>query len=169
MYTVSIRSEGAVAEFDAAILAPLRWKGPDLKGLEGRIRSIVQDQNKEDRLEGVDREGGHLIGLAPSTLKKRKGSPIPFVEHGVASRVIANLIVHVEASPGRLQVQASWLAMPWLKYHITGGPVIPKRDFAGFGPWVLPLIDAAVVAESDRQFPGFDRGFSGGTGGGIRH
>jgi hypothetical protein len=170
VYSVrTVQSFGGSLDLDAEIRAVLDYKA-DLSPLRSEITRIVQETNKEDRLNGDDIHGGYLLALAPSTLARRKGSPIPFVEHGAASRVVANLVVMVDISPGKLAVGVKWLGTPWLRYHLEGGPVIPKRDIMGLSPWAMPLIDAAVVAESDKQFPiGGGRGFSGGSGSGVGH
>jgi hypothetical protein len=163
VYRVATKFGGS-ADIEAEIRAVLDWKA-DLSPIRQRVTEIVQETNKEDRLEGLDRHGGYVLALSSSTLKDRKGDPTPFVEHGMASRVIANLIVIVEFAAGRMGIGLRWVGMPWLRYHLGGGPVIPQRDFAGLSPWALPLIDAAVVAEADRQFPGTNRPVGSGPHG----
>jgi hypothetical protein len=159
---------GGSADIEAEIAAVLNWKA-DLGPVRQEVTRIVQEANREDRLEGSGWRGDYLLALAPSTLERRRGSPIPFVEHGEASRVITNLVVVVDVKPARLSIGLRWIGMPWLRFHIEGGPVIPQRDFFGIGPWTLPLVDAAVLRESDRQFPGQDRTAGGGNSVGVVH
>jgi len=160
MFQVEVFETGGLIEMDLHVRALLNWAA-DLSSLKTEIRTIVQETNKEERLAGLAAATGStqvpLKHLAASTLKRRKGSPIPFVEHGSASRVIANLVVHVETGLNRLDVAVDWMGMPWLRYHVQPpddpGRRMPYRPFAYISPWAIPLIDAAVVAESDRQFP----------------
>jgi hypothetical protein len=121
--------------------------------IESRLTQLVQQANKESRLAGEDwlRDGAYLKELAPSTLKGRQGSPVPFVEHGTASRVIRNLVVTFDNGPRRLIIKLNWPGCEWLAYHKTGAGRLPPRDPTGISARRMIFIDGLIVDECDRQ------------------
>ena len=83
----------------------------DLSPIAGDVRRIVTDGNREMFLSGREDTGAAVRPLAPSTLKKPRGGPRG-VPHGANSRAVADLVVGVQAGPGRLAVSKSWPNFP---------------------------------------------------------
>lgn len=155
-------SENGTANVIAEIDAILNFRS-DLTPVSRRLEDVVQEGNKRDRLAGLDARGGYLPALAPSTLRRRRGCPLPFVEHGQASRAVANLIVMVGVLPGQIDARIIYAGMPWLDYHShTRGAGVhnPLRDIVGISPETVSQMDAVVVAEADRQFVASVKGAS---------
>ncbi len=119
--------------------------------LEPFLVDAVQEANRVARLGGLDKDGEPLLGLAPSTLKRRQGDPTPLVEHGSDSRVIRNLVVIVDGEPNRIDMRLTWPGAGWLRYHAEGAGHNPVRDVFGLPPGAGDRIAVILDQEIDEQ------------------
>lgn len=106
----------------------------DLSPLAAPVRRIVEDDNREAILSGQDCRGHAVSALAPSTLERRDGSGPPRAPHGMASRLVAGLVVVVHAGLSRLAISKTWPDAPWWVYHASGTRNMPARDPSGVRP-----------------------------------
>lgn len=130
-------------------LGQLAGRSRDLRPLVPRVRQTILDANKERALRGVDWEGKPYARLAPATLadRRRKGYPPgpPLVRQGLAARVIAACEVSViPRGDNSLTFTKGWPEVPWMEFHITGTPRMPRRDPLGFGQDELARVRALL-------------------------
>jgi hypothetical protein len=121
----------------AARLRDLRW-------LAERIAEILVRQNYEARVAGLDATGEPFLALAPSTLKRRKGTGPPLAPEEGASKIANPAIEIIPLGDGAWRIALSWPDMPYLKYHVTGTPNMPARNPVGVTPMGWEQIRAAV-------------------------
>lgn len=128
----------------------------DLRTLAVDVSEIIRQDNVDARLSGEDKDGRTLAPLAPSTLERREGLPIPLVPHGVGSRAIADLVIDVtRLDEGAVDISAGWPSFPELEFHIDGfrhrsGTQVPARDPTGVRPEALVEIENLFDAWCDR-------------------
>lgn len=118
-------------------LAEVLGRLGDLSPIAPAAERLVWAANRDRLLQGLDPRGDALAPLRPSTLadRRRKGCPPgpPLLRHGEASRAIAGCRVDAFPGPGRLEVAKSWPTVPFMQFHISGTPTMPRRDPSGFG------------------------------------
>lgn len=108
--------------------------------LETWERVLVQD-NREGILAGTDGWGRPMPPLAPSTLKKRRGTGPPLAPRGALSRVIANYRTGHGRDGRDWVVIGAWEDVlsnpgnvPFLPFHFRGEGRLPTRDLAHLRP-----------------------------------
>lgn len=148
---MNLRADGSAfldlaEELDAVLAVRV-----DLAPIRQRVIEAVKGANRDARLAGLDNAGRPLAPLAESTLARRQGSPVPFVEHGEDSRVIRGFVVDVRVEPGGMTVGAVTPGVEWLGRHATGEGRLPVRDLAGLPMNALEEVDRLVIQEADRQ------------------
>jgi hypothetical protein len=125
-----------------ARLDPAMW---DLRGLGERIGRILQVDNMQSRMMGVDYESQPFAPLAESTLRRRQGTGPPLAPMEMQSRVISGMEIEVlDHGAGYVEVVASWPSMPFLHFHVTGTRHMPSRDPVGIRPEAWGEIGDAV-------------------------
>jgi hypothetical protein len=120
----------------------------DLSPLREPVRRILIEGNKVRALAGVDAQGRPFAPLAASTLRGSRihGGPVlrrqgpPLAPHYAGSREVTGYTLDIQAGVGRLSFAASWPGQPWMIYHHTGTPRMPRRDPYGFRQQDLDLI-----------------------------
>jgi hypothetical protein len=118
----------------------------DLAPLARKIGDILEVDNMQARMSGVDYDGNPFQPLAPATLRHRSGSGPPLAPMDMASRVIGGMEVEVvEYGLGSVEVVASWPSMPFLKFHVTGTRHMPARDPVGLRPVAWAQVADAVT------------------------
>ena len=130
-FSISERGRGADLEHN---LIDLSYRLFDLKPLADRAQVVMERQNADGALMGIDQYGETYDALAKSTWKRRPGSGPPLAPRGTASRVVA--LFRVEQEPGfdQITLRGRWPNVPWMKYHVTGTRNMPSRDPAGIRP-----------------------------------
>lgn len=108
-------------------LAAIVRRAEDLAPIGDRVRAILWTGNKERALAGTDAQGRPFRPLAPSTLRRRKGSGPPLAPEGADARIVTGYVVVVSAASGRLTATGSWPDVPWVEYAAQQG-----RDCYGF-------------------------------------
>lgn len=165
-FSISERGRGADLEHN---LINLSYRLFDLKPLADRAQVVMERQNADGALMGVDQHGETYEALAKSTWKRRPGSGPPLAPRGAASRIVALFRVRQEASFDAITVIGSWPNVPWIKYHVTGTARMPIRDPAGIRPhgWQQLAVEFHDwVQEVLRGGPGSGPSVAPGTGGG---
>lgn len=125
-------------------LSELARRVDDLTPLVAPVRQILIDGNRERSLAGTDAQGRPFAPLAPSTLRSRTGTGPPLAPHRAQSRVVTGYHVDVRTDRGTLTFAASWPDQPWMEYHHTGTPRMPKRDPYGFREQDLERVRALL-------------------------
>jgi hypothetical protein len=123
---------GARGRAQTERLADLARKCGDLTPLREPVKQVLIRGNRERALAGTDAQGRDFDELAPSTLKRRRGSGKPLAPRGAQSRVVTAYEVDVTAGTGRLSFIGGWPSLPWMEYHHTGTARMPRRDPYGF-------------------------------------
>jgi len=141
-------------------IADIARRCGDLSPIQGDVRAILVEDNRQRALQGVDAQGGRFASLAPSTIRSRQGAGPPLAPRFGQSREITGYVVQVTAGPGRLTFVASWPGSPWMEYHHTGTRRMPRRDPYGFRS---SAIDRIRPLMADYVMTGEVKGNSGGT------
>jgi hypothetical protein len=102
------------------------------QGITENLRAFFLDSKRRQLLHGVDENGVPFAPLADSTLKRRHGNGPPLAPQGESSEIITRMQVTVTPEPHQVQVTIRWPGLDWVKYHVTGGRHLPKRNPAGF-------------------------------------
>lgn len=127
-----------------ARLDPAMW---DLRGLGERIGRILEVDNMQARMLGVDCDNVPFAELSPATWEwnPHRGMGPPLAPMEMSSRIISGMQVDVvEHGVGSVEVIASWPTMPFLKFHVTGTRTMPSRDPVGIRPQAWGEIGDAV-------------------------
>jgi hypothetical protein len=103
----------------------------DLKPLEKKLRTLFLEGKREHLLTGRSATNTPFAPLARSTLAEPRQSPIPFLKHGPSSSIITKYEIEITYTSQSVVIQAGW-PMTWVKYHVTGGPRLPRRNPGGF-------------------------------------
>ena len=132
----------------------------DIRPLAEAAKIVAIEDNARARVAGVDKDGeemdplsrkakdGLRRSLRPSELARRGGDGPPLAPRGAGSRIVTDYHVEVIPQPGgAVLVQGSWPNLPWLKFHLKGGPIMPRRDVAGITPRGMD-----EIAETTRAF-----------------
>jgi hypothetical protein len=99
------------------------------------ILRIIVEGHREGVLSGTDRYGSGYAPLAPRTLKTRKGDGPPLAPRSLSSRIWTHFYGYwTGIHQSTAELVAGWRGIPWIRFHITGGPRLPRRDPAGLRP-----------------------------------
>jgi len=112
----------------------------DLSPLAAPVRQRLWESNRDLIRRGVSPDGRRVKDLAPSTLKRRKGTGPPRAPRGDSSRVVSDCVVSVDAGPGRLAFSKSWPNFPEIVY------VDAARPTMGYAPEVLEWVRGQLRA-----------------------
>ena len=100
----------------------------------GDVAQAVKRGLAANVMAGKDGMGRPMAKLAPSTLRSRKGSGPPLAPHGQNSRVFTRFRAEwIQEGPDWV-LKRYWEGMddeqgrPFMQYHMTGTPRMPKRD-----------------------------------------
>lgn len=123
----------------------------DLRPLANAIGWVVWEDNREARVQGMDRFD---IGLTEvKSQSGRPGSGPPLAPRGPASRVVAGFEIDVQpAGPTAYLVVGAWPSMPFLRCHADGEGrygAIPVRDVIGIRDSAAGPIGERVRAFAD--------------------
>jgi hypothetical protein len=104
----------------------------NLTPLEPELERIFRRGKREQILTGRSSTGRPFAPLARSTLERGpRQSTLPFLARGQSSSLLTRYQVDVTFASASVTVSAGW-PMRWVKYHVTGGPKLPRRDPTGF-------------------------------------
>lgn len=115
-----------------------------------KAKRIIEQDNRDGLLRGLDKDGVPFAPLAASTLRSRDGGGPPLSPHESASRVIARFEAVEYRYAGQVIVAGQWVGANFLRYHRTGTRNMPRRNPVGFRPAARQrLKDAAVQFRRD--------------------
>lgn len=103
----------------------------DLRPIESKLRRIFVEGKRRQLERGVDARGVAFAPLKPSTREHRAGTGPPLAPQGPNSDIATKYAVTFERVANGLVLLAGW-PMAWIKYHVKGGPKLPRRDPTGF-------------------------------------
>lgn len=105
----------------------------DLRPVEPQLRRIFVEGKRDQLTRGVDAQGRAFEPIKPATREHRAGSGPPLAPQGVNSDIVTRYTVQLQQVANGLAVVAGW-PMAWVKYHVSGGRRLPRRDPSGFRP-----------------------------------
>lgn len=103
----------------------------NLQAIEPRLRRIFVEGKREHLLQGLDAQGLRFRPLAASTLARREGQGPPLAPRFASSEIVAAYAVNF-AYPGHTVIVSAGWPMEWVRYHVTGGARLPRRNPGGF-------------------------------------
>lgn len=137
---VDWQNRGAIGER----ISELSRRVSNLAPLVEPVRRILIDGNRERSLAGTDVNGVPFAPVKPSTMLRRGGDGPPLAPRRAGSREVTGYHVDVRTGDGSLTFTASWPDQPWMEYHHTGTPRMPKRDPYGFREVDLEAVRALL-------------------------
>jgi hypothetical protein len=141
MITTFYKESGALARRLREIKDAVDPRGSKMDRLRYGINKIVKEDNTEKvlghGLAGVDRFGRPLAPLgkwAYGAAFRRRGNGPVLAPHGLESRIITHFRYAWNWVGDHYEFVAGWKDLPWMRYHIEGGPHLPRRDEGGISP-----------------------------------
>lgn len=132
-------------------ISELSQRVADLTPLIEPVRTILIDGNRERSLAGTDVNGVPFAPVKPSTMLRRGGDGPPLAPRRAGSREVTGYVVEIRTGGGSLTFTGSWPDQPWMEYHHTGTPRMPKRDPYGFREQDLERVRALLRAHIVRK------------------
>jgi hypothetical protein len=103
----------------------------DLRPIEPALKRIFEEGKRFQLLRGTDAQGRSFQPIKPATREERRGAGPPLAPQGPNADIVTRYAVRFENAAYTLVVIAGW-PMEWVRYHIHGGPKLPRRDPSGF-------------------------------------
>ena len=103
----------------------------DLRPIQPELRRIFQEGKRFQLLRGQDAQGRSFKPIKPATREERRGQGPPLAPQGPNADIVTKYTITFDVLKNGLVMAAGW-PMAWVKYHVTGGPKLPRRDPSGF-------------------------------------
>ena len=103
----------------------------DLRPIQPELRRIFQEGKRFQLLRGQDAAGRAFQPIKPATRDDRQGAGPPLAPQGPNADIVTKYTITFDVLRNGLVMAAGW-PMAWVKYHVTGGPKLPRRDPSGF-------------------------------------